>query len=114
MTRRFGLFGQVTGDQKPLRTFRPRRCGFEGAAIPLGATCSGTASNTRRRSRNTPPAIAKLQEAIPLARLVEDQKLIGSCLDNIGYAAISKGNEAEGLRNYSEALKLAEHRQDDV
>jgi tetratricopeptide (TPR) repeat protein len=45
---------------------------------------------------------------------VEDQKLVGSCLNNIAYAQVYLGNEAEGLRNYTEALKLAEQRRDDI
>ena len=110
----FRLYRQVTGNQKPLRSFQAKALRIEGARRTTRGDMLWDRLEYAQALEEYSSAIAKLQEAIPLARLVEDQKLIGSCLNNIGYAAISKGNEAEGLRNYSEALKLAEHRQDDV
>ena len=110
----FRLYRQVTGNQKSLRSFQAKALRIEGARHTTRGDLLWDRLEYSQALEEYSSAIAKLQEAIPLARLVEDQKLIGSCLNNIGYAAISKGNEAEGLRNYAEALKLAEHRQDDV
>ena len=110
----FRLYRQVTGNQKSLRSFQAKALRIEGARRTTRGDMLWDRLEYAQALEEYSSAIAKLQEAIPLARLVEDQKLIGSCLNNIGYAAISKGNKAEGLRNYSEALKLAEHRKDDV
>ena len=109
----FRLYRQVTGNQKPWRRLQAKALRIEGARRTTRGDMLWDRLEYAQALDEYSSAIAKLQEAIPLARLVEDQKLIGSCLNNIGYAAISKGNEAEGLRNYSEALKLAD-RQDDV
>ena len=110
----FRLYRQVTGNQKSLRSFKAKALRIEGARHTTRGDMFWDRLEYSQALEEYSAAIAKLQEAIPLARLVEDQRLIGSCLNNIGYAAISKGNEAEGLRNYAAALKLAEHRQDDV
>lgn len=110
----FRLYRQVTGNQKSLRSFQAKALRIDGARHTTRADLLWDRLEYTQALGEYSSAIAKLQEAIPLARLVEDQKLIGSCLNNIGYASISKGDEAAGLRHYSEALKLAEHRRDDV
>jgi tetratricopeptide (TPR) repeat protein len=110
----FRLYGQVTGNNKSLRSFQAKALRIDGARHTTRADLLWDRLEYTQALEEYSSAITKLQEAIPLARLVEDQKLIGSCLNNIGYASISKGDEAAGLRHYSEALKLAEHRQDDI
>ncbi|MBI4447199.1 MAG: tetratricopeptide repeat protein [Acidobacteria bacterium] len=110
----FQLHAELTGQQTSLKRFQAKKLRIEGAEHTTRADELWDRQEYDEAITEYSEAISKLQHAIPLARLVEDQKLIASCVNNIGYAEIFLGNEAEGLRNYSEALRIAERRQDDL
>jgi tetratricopeptide (TPR) repeat protein len=110
----FRLYARVTGDQKSLRTLEAKKLRIDGAQHTSRADLLWDRLEYAAALEEYSVAVGKLREAIPLARLVEDQKLIGSCLNNIGYAEIYRGNETEGLRHYLDALKIADQRDDDV
>jgi tetratricopeptide (TPR) repeat protein len=110
----FELYGRTTGDQQAVRRLQAKTLRVEGAWHTTRADALWDRVEYDAANKEYAAAIVKLREALPLARRVEDQKLIGSCLNNIAYAQVYLGNETEGVRNYTEALKTAEQRGDEV
>lgn len=112
--RIFELYGKAVGQQRYAKRFLARRLRIEGAKHTNRADLFWDNQDYDRAMREYAEAIKRLREAIPLARATGDQRLVASCLNNIGYAEIYSGNHARGVRMYSEALKIAERRRDDV
>ena len=69
----FRLYGQVTGDQKLLRSFQAKALRIEGARHTTRADALWDRLEYAQALDEYSSAIAKLQQAIPLTRLVEDK-----------------------------------------
>ncbi|MBI4456070.1 MAG: tetratricopeptide repeat protein [Acidobacteria bacterium] len=110
----FQLHSKATGQQDFRTHFQAKRLRIDGAEHTTRADLLWDRQQYDEAIEGYREAIKKLQAATLLARAVRDQKLVASCLNNIGYAEIFSGNQAEGIRNYSEALKIAEQRNDPI
>ncbi len=110
----FQLFSRVTEQPGYSQHFQAKRLRIEGAKHTTTADFLWDRQEYEEALQEYSEAIRKLRFAIPLAEAVSNQKLVAACLTNIGYAAIYSGNAAEGLTTYSQALKIAEEREDDL
>lgn len=110
----FQLFARVTDQPGYFEHFQAKRLRIEGAKHTTTADFFWDRQEYREALREYGEAIRELRAAIPLAEAAGNRKLVAACLTNIGYAEIYSGNPVEGLKNYSQALEIAEQRQDDV
>lgn len=110
----FRFYSDSTGNQNRFTRFQAKRLRIQGAEHTNRADSFWDDLKYDRALEEYAQAIEVLKEAIDLARSVEDQKVIESCLNNIGYAAIYSGDHIEGLRKFSEALEVAERREDAI
>ena len=110
----FQLYSDLTGQPNYLVRFQAKRLRIKGAEHTNHADFLWDSLEYERALQEYAEAIRALQEAIPLAQSVKDHKLLESCLNNIGYAAIYSGDHADGLSKFSEALEVAEERGDPI
>ncbi|MDA2934619.1 tetratricopeptide repeat protein [Acidobacteria bacterium AH-259-D05] len=106
----FRFYSEITGEENRLDRLQAKRLRIKGAEHTNRADSWWDDLKYDQALEEYTKAIQVLTEAIELARSVEDQKLVESCLNNIGYAAIYSGDHIEGLRKMSEALEGAEGR----
>ncbi len=106
------VYSRVTGEQSYLSRFQAKRLRIEGAEHTNLADFLWDDLQYDQALEEYSEAIRVLQEAIPLAESAQDYKLVESCLNNIGYAAIYSGDHVDGLNRFSEALEVAEERGD--
>ncbi len=112
--RVFQLYSDLTGQRNYLVRFQAKRLRIKGAEHTNHADFLWDNLEYEQALEEYAEAIRVLQEAIPLAQSVKDHKLLESCLNNIGYAAIYSGDHADGLSKFSEALEFAEERGDPI
>jgi tetratricopeptide (TPR) repeat protein len=110
----FEVHHEVNGRPRVLRRFQAKKLRIGGAEHTNRGDRLWDRFEYARALEEYGSAIAKLQEAIPLAHIAEDQKLVASCLNNIGYAEVYRGNATAGLQHYSEAFAIADRLGDDV
>jgi tetratricopeptide (TPR) repeat protein len=110
----FQLYSELTGQGNYLARFQAKRLRIKGAEHTNHADFLWDSLEYEQALQEYAEAIRALQEAIPLAQSVKDHKLLESCLNNIGYAAIYSGDHADGLSKFSEALEVAEERGDPI
>ena len=108
------VYSEVTGQQDYLLRFQAKRLRIKGAEHTNRADFLWDSFEYDQALGEYSEAIRVLQKAVPLAESVEDHKLVESCLNNIGYAAIYSGDHADGLSKFSEALEIAEERVDAI
>ncbi len=108
------VYSRVTGEQSYLSRFQAKRLRIEGAEHTNRADFLWDDLQYDQALEEYSKAIRVLQEAIPLAESAQDYKLVESCLNNIGYAAIYSGDHVDGLNRFSEALEVAEGRGDTI
>jgi len=110
----FELYGKVLGKPEYPARFRAKRLRVEGARHTTSADHFWDQQQYARAFEEYGEAIAKLRAAITLAESAGDRKLVAACLTNIGYAEIYSGRPEEGLKNYTQAMEIAEQREDEI
>jgi tetratricopeptide (TPR) repeat protein len=108
------VYSRVTGEKNYLPRFQAKRLRIQGAEHTNHADFLWDNLEYDQALEEYAEAIKVLQEAIPLAESAQDYKLVESCLNNIGYAAIYSGDHRDGLNRFSEALEVAEERGDAI
>ena len=110
----FQIHSKVTGKLRLRTRLRAKRLRIEGAEHTTRADLLWDNLDYDGALREYANAVKSLQSAIPLARSVDDQKLVASCLNNIGYAEIYSGEPERGIGRYFNSLRIADQRRDDV
>jgi len=108
------VYSEVTGQQDYSLRFQAKRLRIKGAEHTNRADFLWDDLQYDQALAEYSEAIRVLQEALPLAKSVADYKLVESCLNNIGYAAIYSGDHVDGLNKFSAALEVAEGRGDTI
>ena len=110
----FRLFSSVTDHAGYMNHFQAKRLRVEGAGHTTSADHFWDLQDYDEALREYSEGTRKLRAAIPLAESAGNRKLVAACLTNIGYNEIYSGNSATGLDVYTEALEIAEQRQDEI
>ena len=110
----FRLYSSVTDHAGYMNHFQAKRLRVEGAGHTTRADHFWDLQDYDRALREYSEGTSKLRAAIPLAESAGNRKLVAACLTNIGYNEIYSGNSAAGLGVYTQALEIAEQRQDEI
>lgn len=112
--RLFRIFSEVIGERSLPARFQAKRLRIDGAHHTTRGDMLWDELAYDKAMEEYSAAIKVLGDCGQRARVLEDQRLIGSCVNNMGYAEASRGDLDAGLRHFNEALSIADRRKDEV